>query len=302
MSRMIFVLGMHRSGTSLTTNVLNELGVAISDDLIPPSRENVRGYFESQTIATLQDDILKVFGTAWNAPNSFRALPPQWWKAPAAAPYRNALTRYVASELDQHPIWAFKDPRTMRMMPLWMEIVAELGAEPSFLLATRNPNEVAGSLYARGKTDPAIAELLWLEHNVDALLACRERIAAIVDYQGWFEQPVSQARDIIERLALPYEGDDEQLGAMLARVIAPELRHHVPAKNFQLPFTGPLYQALVKSDRSSALQLAELFNASRALMNAVTSALYTKFNELVAIANQQQQRIADLEAQLRERA
>ena len=75
-----------------------------------------------------------------------------------------------------------------------------LDAEPSYLLVTRHPNEVAGSIHARGKLDPVISELLWLEHNADALLACRDRIAAIVDYQEWIDRPVEQARYMMERL------------------------------------------------------------------------------------------------------
>ena len=74
--RIIFVLGMHRSGTSLTTNVLSELGVSLSEDLMPATHENARGYFESQTISFLQDRILASFGLAWDTPTSMRALPP----------------------------------------------------------------------------------------------------------------------------------------------------------------------------------------------------------------------------------
>ncbi|HTC29962.1 MAG TPA: hypothetical protein VK702_04495 [Candidatus Acidoferrum sp.] len=297
--RIIFVLGMHRSGTSLTTNLLTELGVALSEDLMPATHENARGYFESQTISFLQDRILAAFGIAWDSSTAMRALPPEWWKSPSIVPLRAQIVAFVNAELDKHPLWAFKDPRTMRMLPMWGEILPELNAEPVYLLVTRHPNEVAGSLHARGKLDPVIAELLWLEHNVDTLLACRDRIAAIVDYQGWIDRPLEQARYMIERVGLPYSGSDEELTAMLARVVAPELRHHAPSNQFRLPFTGPLYEALLKRDLAAALSLSELFNISRTLTSAVAVPMYRKLNELTTLANQRGARIAQLEAHIK---
>jgi hypothetical protein len=297
--RIIFVLGMHRSGTSLTTNVLAELGVALSEDLMPATPENAKGYFESQTISSLQDRILAAFGLAWDTPLSMRALPPQWWKSPSIAPLRQHITAYVANELAKNPVWGFKDPRTMRLMPLWNEIVAEVGAVPTYLMVTRHPNEVAGSLFARGQMDPVIAELLWLEHNVDALLACRERIAAVVDYTCWMAQPVEAAHYMIEKLGLPYPGGEEELRAMLERVVAPELRHHEAPGHFRLPFTAPLYDALLKRDIAGALSFADFFNVSRTLTSAVAAPLYRKLAEMSNVANQKTQRIVQLEAQLR---
>lgn len=297
--RIIFVLGMHRSGTSLTTNVLGELGVALSEDLMPATNENARGYFESQTISLLQDRILATFGLAWDTPLSMRALPPQWWKSPQIAQLRASIVNYVRAELDKHPVWAFKDPRTMRLLPMWGEIIAELDVEPTFFLVTRNPNEVGGSLFARGRLDPVIAELLWLEHNADALLSCREKIRAIVDYQEWIDRPVEQARYMIEKLALSFAGDDGELRAMLGRVIEPELRHHEGLANFRLPFTGPLYDALLKRDLTAALSIAELFSISRSLTSTVSGPLYRKLAEMSNVANQKTARIVELEAKLK---
>jgi hypothetical protein len=290
---------MHRSGTSLTTNLLTELGVALSEDLMPATHENARGYFESQTISFLQDRILAAFGIAWDTPLSMRALPAQWWKSPSIAPLRAQIVAFVNAELDKHPLWAFKDPRTMRMLAMWDEIVPELNAEPVYLFVTRHPNEVAGSLHARGKLDPVVAELLWLEHNVDALLSCRDRIAAIVDYQEWIDRPLQQARYMIDRVALPYSGTDEELTAMLARIVAPDLRHHAPSSTFHLPFTGPLYDALLRRDLTAALSLADLFNISRTLTSAVAVPMYRKLAELTNVANQRGARIAELEAQIK---
>ena len=47
----LLVLGMHRSGTSALTRVLNLLGVALGDDLMPPGPDNPLGFWEHQALA-----------------------------------------------------------------------------------------------------------------------------------------------------------------------------------------------------------------------------------------------------------
>ena len=49
-SLAVLVVGMHRSGTSAVSGVLNKLGVAVPDTLHPADEHNARGYFEPQQI------------------------------------------------------------------------------------------------------------------------------------------------------------------------------------------------------------------------------------------------------------
>ena len=56
--KVVVVLGMHRSGTSLTTNMLQSMGVTLGDELIPGREENPLGFREFQfvtEIKTLED-------------------------------------------------------------------------------------------------------------------------------------------------------------------------------------------------------------------------------------------------------
>ena len=43
----IIVLGMHRSGTSALTGVLNRVGVNLGDNLVAPEADNPAGYWEN---------------------------------------------------------------------------------------------------------------------------------------------------------------------------------------------------------------------------------------------------------------
>ena len=51
----IMVLGMHRSGTSALTRILNLLGADLPEDLIKANAYNKSGYWEPSAVVALND-------------------------------------------------------------------------------------------------------------------------------------------------------------------------------------------------------------------------------------------------------
>lgn len=264
MSKVIFVLGMHRSGTSVSTGILQALGVRLSDDLIPAAEENAQGYFESSVVSDVQEALLKAFGSQWWTSTTLQPLPANWWRLPAIAPYKQRLKEYVQAELAKSGgVWGFKDPRTARLLPMWNDIITELGVDADFVLVVRNPLEVAQSLHKRQKMTQAYAELLWLEHNADAAVYGASRLKAIIEYRGWFDEPADQATHLIQSLQLPMPTKQE-LETILAGLVSKDLRHHTDAGTaFEVPFTKDFYQALLSRDIGQLKLLSEVFNISR---------------------------------------
>jgi hypothetical protein len=302
--RIVVVLGMHRSGTSATMNVLNALGVPLSDDLMPPTQFNEKGYFESQTIARIHDDILKSFGQTWSSSSITTPLPPQWWKQPAVAAMKQQLIAYVDAQFEKAgAIWGFKDPRTARMLPLWNEIVADMGLDPKFVLVSRHPRDCAQSLFARERVNSIHAELLWLEHNADAIAYTNGKIDAIVEYSRWFAEPVAQAQYLIEKLGLEDPGT-EIVSSIVADVVSTELRHHeTTAAAYELPFSAEFYDALLKRNVQQLLVLTNIFQAAARFTQVVgaqtTRELLGRVNDGVRTINERGQRIVSLEGQVR---
>ncbi|MEX0585828.1 MAG: hypothetical protein WD176_04250, partial [Pirellulales bacterium] len=76
--RIICVLGMHRSGTSLVTRLLNLLGVdlGVSAALRPADRFNPTGYWEHQAFIDINDELLRRLGGSWR--QIPRLLSPGW--------------------------------------------------------------------------------------------------------------------------------------------------------------------------------------------------------------------------------
>jgi glycosyltransferase involved in cell wall biosynthesis len=255
---------MHRSGTSLTTGILNALGVALSEDLMPPTQDNAKGYFESVSIANIHDQILRVLGSAWNASTSEKPFPDQWWTLPAVQPFKAQLKDLVRREVASVPgIWGFKDPRTARLLPLWNGIIEELGLDARFVLVARHPRDVAKSLLKRDGMDGTLAEQLWLEHTVDALTHGKKRLRAIVEYTRWFDDPIGEAKYMISSLGLPMPADDK-LREVIASLVSDELRHNKTEQPAcLLPFSRELYEALTARDAQKIDMLAQLFEVSR---------------------------------------
>ena len=77
----VFVLGMHRSGTSVATRLINLLGVPapIEEDLLPPDRGNPTGYWESSSLVAYNDRLLEVLGSEMTCPEAFG---PGWERDP----------------------------------------------------------------------------------------------------------------------------------------------------------------------------------------------------------------------------
>lgn len=263
--RIIFVLGMHRSGTSLATGILQALGVSLGDELIPPDENNRLGYFESPTIGRIHDRLLHALGSSWYDSMIVRPLPAQWWRSPQVQPFKRELRELVEHQLDlSGGLWAFKDPRTCRLLPLWRDIAAEAGAQSDFLLVVRRPEEVARSLETRDGLSPLRCEMLWLEHTAEAILNAPSCLNVIADYDRWFTDGGEQAREIVSGLRLEAQ-DSGAVAASLAKMVAIDLRHHKASSDgvYRTPLTPDLYRALIERDRERAALLAQIFSVSR---------------------------------------
>src|SRR5210317_53351 len=65
--KLVVVLGMHRSGTSVAARALKVLGVDLGDHLIPPIKNNNdRGFWEDIDINNFNNELLDKMGSNWD--------------------------------------------------------------------------------------------------------------------------------------------------------------------------------------------------------------------------------------------
>ena len=82
-SRAILVLGMHRSGTSAITRVLNLLGVELGAHLMPAAAgNNEGGFWEHMRVVEIHEALLHALGRSWH---DLRPLPSEWMRSEAAS-------------------------------------------------------------------------------------------------------------------------------------------------------------------------------------------------------------------------
>jgi hypothetical protein len=250
--RVVVVLGMHRSGTSLLANLLSVLGVELGEDLLPGDSCNEMGYWENESIFRAQDALMNHIAKDWGSCGLAYPFAIDWQRAAEMKPFKDKLISIVRAEIKAAKgIWGFKDPRTCRLLPLWKEIFNELDLEPLYVLAVRDPAVVADSLAKRDGFDPLHSELIWLLHNLDVIRDIGDDLRLVVNYDRWFTEPREQALAVAKALDLDWPADDSDLIARVTGTIRPDLRHSTASRRCSLPFVASTYEMLKKAAATS---------------------------------------------------
>ena len=64
---IVFVLGMHRSGTSMLTHMIEASGYHSGDNLQPPGSDNPNGYWEDLVVLNINESLLRALGKNWSS-------------------------------------------------------------------------------------------------------------------------------------------------------------------------------------------------------------------------------------------
>ncbi len=258
--RAILVLGMHRSGTSAVTGALRLLGVELGSELMQPGPDNPKGFWEHAGVVAIHDRLLASLGRSWNDP---RPLPADWLQSGAAKAAAKDLEALLRAEFADCALWAVKDPRACRLLPLWWPVLERLGVEPAALFVLRHPREVADSLVARNDWPPGLSRLLWIEHLLDAQAATENMPRVVLRYEALLEDAEAALVGAVESLGIPLPGPTPAQRAALDQFIAKGDRHHVAATETapEWQLAQGLFDALDSTDDpwSALLPLRERF-------------------------------------------
>ena len=224
----VLVIGMHRSGTSAFTRVLNLCGARLPESLMPAGEPNPRGYFESLRIYQLHEEMLAEAGSAWD---DISPLPSAWFDSPLALAWIERMADAVRAEFGDSRLVALKDPRIARLIPFWLRVLERTGYQPSFLIPVRSPLDVAASLARAQGIPPAKSLLLWLGHLLAAERDTRGRRRSFVSYDGLIEDWRRVVARISEDLSIVFPRATTRAAAEIDVFLAAELRHHASAPN-----------------------------------------------------------------------
>ena len=220
----VCVIGMHRSGTSLVANLLGAGGVYLgkSQELMPASADNRRGYWENLRFVKMNERILRAVGASWDLPPHLSTLD-EWKQHPKLSKLKPSAHALIA-RFNSFGRWGWKDPRTSLTIPFWREIVADL----RFVVCLRHPVEVAHSLRVRRHTPHFGGLILWRIYNQAILDYTLPAERIITHYDSYFTNPHDEAKRLLKFLEIEPSG--EKLKAMM-NCIVPDERHQVFPKD-----------------------------------------------------------------------
>lgn len=184
---VVIVVGMHRSGTSVLSELLHTNGIAMGceNTFFPkPSPENPHGFFEDVRFREINDRILRSRGysvKSWVvAPHPLHA---DWKCRLRMRELIQDTNRQAAQRSDPRFAWGWKDPRTCLTLAEWFRTIpSRFRSVLRVVLITREPISVARSMVKRRNTDLFGAIQVWLDYH--------ERIQTAVDTCDWLHQPL----------------------------------------------------------------------------------------------------------------
>ena len=121
--QLLFVVGMHRSGTSALCAALAAAGASFGEQLLAPMQGvNDEGFWEDQELVAINEAILTANGCHWYNPLNWPSDDGWIDKLPEALTARGRAR--LQSGFGQGPLEAVKDPRLCLTLPFWLRCAA----------------------------------------------------------------------------------------------------------------------------------------------------------------------------------
>lgn len=220
--KVVCILGMHRSGTSMITRVINLMGVYLgkTENMMAADENiNAAGFWEHTEIVKIHEEILKELNSSWK---STMPLPDNWWELASIKKYKDKLIGLIKNEFSNVSIWGFKDPRTCILLPLWKEIFKNLDIEPMFVISLRNPIDIANSLIKRDSFSLNYSVRLWYYYMINILEETESFNRIFIEYDEMIENGDLNLIKLMKFLDINVSEENKK---DIRNTLMPNLRH-----------------------------------------------------------------------------
>jgi len=219
--RVLVVLGMHRSGTSVITRGLKVLGIELGDRLFPANvNDNPKGYWEHSDILALNIEMLDTIN---HDTHFLSPIKPEEFEILRQHSFHQRALALLQQNTGRNVIFGFKDPRLGKLLPFWKEVFTLSRYDASYIIAVRNPLSVSKSLAKRTGFDLGKVYLLWLDHILCSLWGTENCDRIVVDYDKVMNGPEKELKRIATAFHL--EIDFPELEFYLNEFLDRQLRH-----------------------------------------------------------------------------
>lgn len=223
MKRLILILGMHRSGTSMVAASLECLGAEFGERAMWTGPDNLKGFREDLDFLAINEALLESMGLTWSSleDRDFSCIPGHG--------LRSAGWNLLLSRLNTFPIFGLKEPRLCRLLPFWRDIIRGLGEATSpisvsVVRAIRHPSSVAMSLAKRNGIPIDRGLELWRRYVAESFNNADPAWPKVtVEYDRMLENPKAELERIAFHLGLSIDNDKMMKFAL--EHIDPNMRH-----------------------------------------------------------------------------
>ena len=191
--QIVFITGMHRSGSSALSRAMSTLGIDHSDNLMRASEDNVKGYWEDEDFVTFNDDLLRQTGQLWDEP---KLINPEEFIALAETQGTKACS-LLKSKAKNKEIICLKDPRLCNLIPFWRKVCQDNEIKCSFIASHRNPLPTACSIHKRDSIGTEKALSIWCTYYINLLENLSPNELLIINYDNL----ISNTRNEIKALS-----------------------------------------------------------------------------------------------------
>jgi hypothetical protein len=216
MPRNVIVVGMARSGTSLTASIFVKKGYFVADDyedqLQAANRFNRNGYWELEELKEADASILEAVGFQHHNTWTKEAIEPRSAEAIFDLEHRAEHLELVNRYAEKQP-WIWKDPRFCYTLAYWWPLMDP--ETTGVLLVTRNPSEIWRSFvrakWGNATSDGKAAFVRRVEDHIEFARATIRRfdIPHIeVDYGDYAVEPKATAEKIGSFFGIDLEPGD----------------------------------------------------------------------------------------------
>lgn len=196
--KLVTILGVHRSGTSLLTSGLEAAGICSGNFVDIHDDDNPYGYREHPEIRRFNERLLRHLGVSWDN-WGFRGSIVDF-DAEEFAVWRSEAEALLQASFEGVGPFVLKDPRISTLLPFWNRVIPEAGFATRFILILRDPVEVARSQMQRvarrahqavAVSDPESMAALWTV-TISTILNTleKDRVVLVVRHDLLLRDPV----------------------------------------------------------------------------------------------------------------
>ncbi|MEP3477408.1 MAG: glycosyltransferase [Hyphomicrobiales bacterium] len=302
----ILVLGMHRSGTSAITRVLNLMGAALPQNILGANKGNEAGHWEPEKLIELHDELLTELDSTWA---DWRSIDLNKASDDRYLYYKNRIQKIIKEEYKDSKLFVLKDPRICQLLPFYSEVLEQSNIKPKIVFQFRNPMDVMDSLRTRNEMLASDAALLWLQYVLSSEKSSRDLERVFIKYDDVLNDWRTCHEMIVSSLDVDWLYTLDEIEDQVDRFISPKHCHH-SHKDEEVLFdpllrqwVGETYAALLvlqKSPNSENAQkrldeIADEFEKASPMLVKVKSSITQSFKSLIA---EKEQLIAECEQKI----